>query len=262
MDPETSAPLSSAALAGRFYDALAADYDAMTGFERRFEQEKPFFQSLVERYTIRRAVDAGAGTGFHALLLAQLGVRVTAVDVSADMLDRVRSHAGSMHLPLTTLHASLHDFAPRVKVAQDAVVCMGNTLAHFTEPGSRAAVLTQFHRVLAPGGVALIQTLNFDKIMRQEIHLQNVKEAGGVRFVREYVRAGDFIDLRITRTALSAETAQQTTTRVRLAPVYAADLSLALANAGFGDVRLHGSIALEAFDADTSRDIVAVCRRT
>jgi 2-polyprenyl-3-methyl-5-hydroxy-6-metoxy-1,4-benzoquinol methylase len=262
MDPETSTLPSSAALAGHFYDALAPDYDAMTGFERRFEQERPFFQTFVERYAIRCAVDAGAGTGFHALLLAQLGVRVTAVDVSSDMIQIARAHAESMHLPLTTLHASLHDFAGGVKVAQDAVVCMGNTLAHFTEPGSRDAVLAQFHRVLAPGGVVLVQTLNFDKIMTQETHLQNVKEAGGVRFVREYVRAGDLIDLHITRSALSTEAAHQTTTRVRLAPVYAADLSLALTNAGFTDVHLHGSIALDAFVADTSRDLVAVGRRT
>jgi len=262
MDPATEAPRSSSDLAGQFYDALAPHYDAMTGFERRFEQERPFFQNLVDRCAIRRALDVGAGTGFHSLLLAQLGVQVTAVDVSSDMLEIARAHSASMGLSVTTLHASLLDFAAQVAVPQDAVVCMGNTLAHFTGHGERDVVLAQFHRALAPGGVLLVQTLNFDRIMKQETHLQNVKEAGGVRFVREYVPAGSLVDLRITRTATSEPAARQTTTSVRLAPVYAADLTLALSDAGFHHVQLHGSIALDAFAADASRDLVAICRRS
>lgn len=262
MDPETDSPASSSASVSGFYDALAPDYDAMTGFERRFDQERPFFQKFVEQYAIRRALDAGAGTGFHSLVLAQLGVQVIAVDVSPDMLELARAHASAMRLPLTTLHASLLDVAARVTASQDAVVCMGNTLAHFTEPGARDAVLRQFCRVLAPGGVLLVQTLNFDRIMTQETHLQNVKEAGGVRFVREYVRAGELVDLRITRIVPSDPAVRQTTSSVRLAPVFAADLALALSAAGFSDVQLHGSIALDPFVAETSRDLVAVCRRT
>lgn len=262
MDPETDSTTSSSPSARRFYDALAPDYDAMTGFERRFDQERPFFRAFVEQYTIRRAVDAGAGTGFHSVLLAQLGVQVIAVDVSPDMLALTRAHALTMRLPVTTLHASLLECAARVTVPQDAVVCMGNTLAHFTEGGARDAVLRQFRRVLAPGGVLLVQTLNFDRIMTQETHLQNVKEAGGVRFVREYVRAGDLVDLRITRTAPADPAAQRTITSVRLAPVFAADLTVALSAAGFTDIQLHGSISLEPFAASTSRDLVAVCRRT
>ena len=262
MAPATDTPPSSSALAGRFYDALAPDYDAMTGFERRFDQERPFFQKFVEQFAVRQAVDAGAGTGFHSLLLAQLGVRVIAVDVSADMLAVALSHADSMQLPVTAVHASLVDVARHITTPQDAVVCMGNTLAHFTERGARDTVLAQFHRLLAPGGVLLVQTLNFDRIMKQETHLHNVKEAGGVMFVREYVPAGALVDLRITRSALSDPGAPQTTASVRLAPVYAADLALALTNAGFADIQLHGSIALDAFVANTSRDLVAVCKRT
>ncbi len=64
-----------------FYDWLAPDYDLMTGFEKRFAHEEPFFRILLGRQTITTAVDAGCGTGFHSLLLAQLGVSVTAVDV-------------------------------------------------------------------------------------------------------------------------------------------------------------------------------------
>jgi 2-polyprenyl-3-methyl-5-hydroxy-6-metoxy-1,4-benzoquinol methylase len=262
MNPATDPPPSSTELAGRFYDALAPDYDAMTGFERRFELERPFFETFVDRYAVRRAVDAGAGTGFHSLLLARLGVEMTAVDASADMLSRARAHAASMSLSVSAVHASLLDLGRHVTIPQDALLCMGNTLAHVPAPDERDAVLAQFRQVLAPGGVLLIQTLNFDRIMKEETHRLNVKEAGGVAFVREYVPAGTRVDLRITRTPPADSAAPQRTITVKLWPVYASDLALALSNAGFADVRLHGSIALEGFEPDTSRDLVAVCTRS
>jgi hypothetical protein len=52
----------------KFYDELDADYDEMTGFERRFSHERPFFRMLIERYNVSTALDAGCGTGFQSLL--------------------------------------------------------------------------------------------------------------------------------------------------------------------------------------------------
>jgi ubiquinone/menaquinone biosynthesis C-methylase UbiE len=86
-DVEPGTPLTVA----KFYDALAPDYDTMTGFQKRFVHEKPFFRLLVEKYKIRTVLDAGCGTGFHSLLLAQLGVQVTAIDVSPVIKNPLRS---------------------------------------------------------------------------------------------------------------------------------------------------------------------------
>jgi glycine/sarcosine N-methyltransferase len=244
--------------AGRFYDSLAPHYDAMTGFERRFEQERPFFKGFVDRHGVRTAVDAGAGTGFHSLLLAQLGVKVIAVDVSGDMLALARAHAAAMGLDVETARCSLLDLAVSVAPDRDAVVCMGNTLAHFTEPGSLEKVLDQFRRVLRGGGVLLIQTLNFDAIMRRDTHTQSVKQVGDIRFIREYMPAGNGVEFRITRAAAEGK---ETVTSMLLAPVYSTDLTLALSNAGFSGIEVHGSLAMDSFSPDSSRDLVALCKR-
>jgi len=47
-----------------FYDELSADYDAMTGFDKRFAAERPFFRLIVERHNIKSAIDAGRGPAF------------------------------------------------------------------------------------------------------------------------------------------------------------------------------------------------------
>jgi len=77
----------------KFYDELAVDYDGMTGFEQRFPHERPFFRMLIDRYKLENALDAGCGTGFHSILLAQLGLQVTATDISEELLMQTRKHA-------------------------------------------------------------------------------------------------------------------------------------------------------------------------
>jgi methylase of polypeptide subunit release factors len=89
----------------QFYDSLAGEYDEMTGFEDRLSKEKPLFQSLVQKYHITTALDAGCGTGFQSILLAQLGVQVTATDISDHMLQRTKENAKRNGVPVETVHS-------------------------------------------------------------------------------------------------------------------------------------------------------------
>lgn len=135
-----------------FYDWLAPEYDRMTGFEKRFIHEKPFFRLLVERHGIKTAVDAGSGTGFHSLLLAQLGVEVTAVDVSAEMLHTVETHARELNLHVTLLKSSFQGLPLALHSSFDAVFCLGNSLAHLLSKGDLRESLRSFAAVLRPRG--------------------------------------------------------------------------------------------------------------
>jgi ubiquinone/menaquinone biosynthesis C-methylase UbiE len=77
----------------KFYDELADDYDSMTRLDARLLKEEPIFREVVERYNLRTVLDAGCGTGFHSILLAKLGCRVTAVDVSEKMLNQLHNNS-------------------------------------------------------------------------------------------------------------------------------------------------------------------------
>lgn len=54
-------------------------------------------------------LDCGAGTGFLSLLAARLGHRVTAMDISTGMLDRLRANAESLGLDVETVAAPATD---------------------------------------------------------------------------------------------------------------------------------------------------------
>jgi len=247
--------------ASRFYDKLAADYDTMTGFEKRFVHERPFFNMLLEKYSIKTALDAGAGTGFHSLLLSELGVAVTAVDVSKKMLEKVKAHAKLRHMKIDVVESSFHDLPDRVHRKYDAVFCMGNSLPHLSTRKDLEQSLKNFWTLLNPGGLLFLQILNYDRILAKKERVQSVKEMGEVTFVRFYEFHRDHVIFNILK--LKKENGQpvQEIESVRLRPILKDEMILGLKEAGFSEIQTHGSIMLDDFRKETSKDLVVLSQK-
>jgi glycine/sarcosine N-methyltransferase len=244
-----------------FYDRLAPDYDAMTGFEKRFVVERPFFRVLVERYAIRTALDAGCGTGFHSLLLSQLGAQVTAVDVSQEMLKRAQLHAAASGTELRTVHSDFLHLRENVKGTFDGIFSMGNTLPHILSANDLLLTLQSFAELLHRDGLLFIQNLNYDRILRTQEPVQSVKEQDGVTFVRYYEFAPSTIRFNILKITRSAGGPQHSLNTVELRPVLKEEIMSMLAQAGFRDIRPFGGISMEEFVPDTSKDLVLLARK-
>jgi len=244
-----------------FYDRIAGGYDSMTGFRGRFVKERPFFKLLVDNHGIRTAVDAGAGTGFHSLLLAQLGVKVTAVDISPRMLDILSHHAAAMGLHVKTVAADLTDLAAHVAPPFDAVFTLGNTLAHCLTAEARSAVLRGFQGVLRPGGVLFAQILNYRKILVSRENVLNIKEADGYRFTRRYDYQETLIRFTISREDLSGRMPVDVAS-VDLYPLLETEFDKTLRGTGFDDIQMFGSTSMDPYDANRSSDLVILAHRS
>ena len=101
-----------------------------------------------------RVVDAGCGSGFHSLMLAERlpQGKVLAVDVSTEMLDRLRSNAAARGLSerIEVLHADGLAL-PMADGSADRAVSVA-VWHHLDDPQGAAAELA---RVLRPGGRAV-----------------------------------------------------------------------------------------------------------
>lgn len=243
-----------------FYDGLASAYDLMTVPGKRFVQERPFFRMLVERHAIQTAIDAGCGTGFHSLLLAQLGVRVTAVDVSPEMLARVSGAARAAKLDIAVLRSSLLELPAKTATPVDAVVCMGNTLAHLLTRAALEETLRGFASILRPGGMLFLQVLNYDSILSRRERIQNVREEQGVTFVRFYDFGEELLRFNILRLERKGELILPQLSSIDLRPVLRDELDGLLASAGFVDRRTYGDISMQPFEA-SSRDLLVLAAR-
>lgn len=92
----------------QFWDADAATYDRSASHHPSTALARAAWARTIERLLPPppvRVLDMGAGTGFLTLLAARLGHRVTALDVSAHMLDRLRAKAGAESLQVEVVEA-------------------------------------------------------------------------------------------------------------------------------------------------------------
>jgi SAM-dependent methyltransferase len=244
-----------------FYDFLAADYDDMTSFEQRFVTERPHFQTLIDRYHFRSALDAGCGSGFHSLLLSELGVNVVGVDLSSEMLRLAEGHARDRKVSMRTLQGSFEDLGTLLHERFESVFVMGNSLAHLLSAAALEQALQNFAKVLDSHGMLIIQVLNYERILALRESVQNEKQVGSKTFVRSYEYNDDGILFNILTREQKDDRAKERIQTVRLRPLGRAELVPILERVGFTDITLFGSMSLVPFDAVHSRDLVVLSRK-
>ncbi|MGA3286753.1 MAG: class I SAM-dependent methyltransferase [Bacteroidota bacterium] len=245
----------------QFYDSLADEYDEMTGLEGRFAKEKPIFQSLAKKYTIATALDAGSGTGFHSILLAQLGLHVTATDISAQMLRQAKRNAEHMSVQIDTIQTSFQGMNESVHNKFDAVFCLGNTLPHILTEEELFQSFKSFREILNSGGRVFLQLLNYDRILNFRERILNVKEVNDKIFVRFYDYEGENIVFNILTIQKSGGQMEHSLHSIRLFPWRSSDIVRSLKDAGFNSTQLFGSMALDAYNEGASKDLIVIAQK-
>ena len=129
----------------RCYDRLTADVDYETWadyVERHFRRSKR---------PVRSVVELGCGTGSLTALLARRGYRMTAVDLSPDMLalaDQKCEGLGALFLCQDMSRLALLDRA-------DAVISCLDSVNYVTRPAALRRTFQRVYQSLAPGGLFL-----------------------------------------------------------------------------------------------------------
>jgi SAM-dependent methyltransferase len=136
-----------------FWDLRSATYDDSPGHAVHSEAEhRAWLAALGGLLPPPPAdvLDAGTGTGFLALLLAELGHRVTGVDLAPGMLAAAREKAAGLPPGPARPRFETGDAVdpPLPPGSVDAVVCR-HLLWTLTDP---ARAFVNWHRLLRPGG--------------------------------------------------------------------------------------------------------------
>lgn len=143
------------------YDAIAQHFDATR--YRPWPETMKFAEKLVAEKgaankpeTDIRVLDIGCGNGRNSRYLASRGMRVIGIDLSPAQIDIAR-HRANEELPDADIEFFVGD-ATRLPFRDDrfdAVLYIA-TLHHLASRGQRAESLAEVHRVLGPGGLALV----------------------------------------------------------------------------------------------------------
>ena len=136
------------------YHLLAESYDRLTN-DVDYPGVVDFYFEILKKENLnpRTAVDLACGTGSVALLLAQRGLQVTAVDMSEEMLCVASQKAQSLSNPPRFVCQRLQDL--KLVKAVDLAVCALDSLDYITDPEDCKQAITRVYKYLNPGGCFL-----------------------------------------------------------------------------------------------------------
>lgn len=131
-------------------------------FDRQFsvqvregETELNPFELMAQPYLFGDVLDYGCGLGNLAVVAAERGCRVLALDAAPSAISYLQKLAVEHDLPLTAVEADLSKF--RIDGTYDAVVSIG--LLMFFDQKTALSQLTQLLTSVRPGGIAAINVL-------------------------------------------------------------------------------------------------------
>lgn len=186
-------------------------------------------------------LDAPCGFGRHALVLAEAGYRVTGIDRSAVQLAEAERRRGEAEWP-KLVRADYREL-PFPDAGFDAVLCLFSALGYLDRAGD-VGVLSEFRRVLRPGGALVVETMHRDRLARILTERRWDHLPGGGLFLAE-----DEFDqvagvIRTTHTMIDAD-GRRTERRVGIR-VYTATEWVAMAReAGFAEIEAFGGFERE-----------------
>lgn len=222
-------------------------------FAGHYEKIFPFRQevfSFLDRWLPERGriLDVGCGTGEACAALDRTGRRCLGIDLDPGMID----HAERLHPDGQFRLMSMEEIGLLSRSTFAGAICLGNVLPHL--PGDRLAdFLLDVKRLLAPGGIWIFQTVNFDPILasgQREYAFPDLRiPQDDLVFQRGYRDIGP--DCLTFRTRLSAKGREVFQGEVELAPRQSLEYLLGHQAAGF---RLLGHFADYRGKAFVSRE--------
>ena len=234
-----------------FYQELSRYYDEIFAVDAG---EMAFVGTLLQ--DAKRILDVGCGTGNKTVHFSAKAIEVVAVDLDEEMIAKAKvlNARSNIHYDVVNMLDIGEAFKGR---HFDGITCLGNTLVHLPSPEAIQAVLEKMRALLAPGGVCIVQILNYDRIIAAKAHTLPVLDTLNTRFMRGYEwRDGKMHFV----TALELKkTGQVLHNDIVLYPLRKDEFTRMLRDAGFRQVDYYGSYQGEPHN-DTSFVTIAVCR--
>ena len=227
------------------YHDFADHYDSI------FPTDPETVGFLAKSFAKGRILDLGCATGGTVLALRKKGFRADGIDLDEAMIRIARRNAAAIGSPASFGVADIRSLS--ANALYQGVCCIGNTLPHLTDEQDIQELVRKMYFALVDGGCAVVQIVNYDRVLDQNVTALPTLRADGRTFVRAYRREGGILRFQTVLTYQDEKYHGD----VPLYPLRARTLEAMMRSAGFRQVVLFGDFDERPFDPRTSFALVA-----
>ncbi|MCK9281758.1 MAG: class I SAM-dependent methyltransferase [Melioribacteraceae bacterium] len=238
-----------------FYDSISKFYDEMIDFDKALIRRKELLSGFLSHdiakanFYWRRlyAADLGCATGIDSIALSQLGIEVTSIDISGEMIKKAKANAEKFRIKLKTAKTDLAEIAPEFDDNFDLIISSSNTPANIPFDKIQL-VLDNFYRILKPAGKFIIQLLNYDKMLKEKTPTFARTKINNEEITRGYTYGEDEMKFNVKNSSSEFSSS--------IFPHRKAEMKQYLHNSGFTKLEFFGGLNKSPFDIQTSKDLV------
>lgn len=168
-----------------FYSSISKYYDQIFPLS---QDQLQFILSSTQPVKDKNILEIGSGTGNLAIALAAEGANISGLDYNQEMVDQANSKITDLSTPNINFQMiNMLDINKTfVKGTFDAIICVGNTLAHLDNIKEVNSFITKARLLLNNKGKLLIQIVNYDWVLKNNIEFLPTKDNNDICFERKY----------------------------------------------------------------------------
>jgi len=236
-----------------FYTSIHPWYDEIFPYS---EVQRDFVLSYGSDVHLS-AVDAGCGTGSLIVSLAKVFQTTAGIDPDQSMLETARKKAAFEGAGTWFFQTGMLDLTREFPSKSiDRLICFGNTLPHLTNENEVEEFARQMATTLKPGGKAMIQIINYDRIVDQKLAGLPTIENDNFRFERLYHYPENPTHVLFHSRLTLKTTGVVVENEVPLLAIRPAKLKQILMDSGFSGIEEFGSFKKEVFTPDSQSYII------
>ena len=237
--------------ATKFYDSISDVYEKMIDFEKNLDLR---FNAYKKLFLLTGTIaDIGCGIGLDSIALAMNGHKVTAFDISPNMIEELKRNADKYKVTIETHIGSFVFIHQRFDVKFNYVVSVGNTIAHLNQKELNSAI-RRIYKLLQPGGKIFLHILNYKLIKRQNKRINNIANRDGKIIIRFYDFRKDDLDFNILSFSQNSPKEFKLVTTKHYTHT-TSKIKSYLKEAGFTKIKFMKNFTGEKFTSSDSKDI-------
>lgn len=241
-----------------FYNSFAEDYNSMIPLEKQIESKTKFFKRFIDDNT-KSAADLGAGSGADSIALAKLGLAVTAFEPSIEMLKQAETNFKKQNVEVDIYNKKISEIDNSFHNSFDLIVSLGNTFANIDGNEIEKSV-TKISDLLTKGGEAIIQILNYDKVLKEKERIVNITESDEKQFIRFYDFCGEKIFFNIL-SFYKDDFAKRELITTEIYPYTKSLLKKLFEQNGISKLQFFGDLKFNEFDESKSPNLILVLEK-